>query len=486
MMFGATGRRIAASTLLEGEDYRLARDRAIELDEGSIAGIEDAADTSNVFAIPALANAHDHARAVPSSAYGVYARPLEIWLQSLSLLPPVDPYLAAAVSLGRSAIGGSAAVMVHHTRPFGRDTTIPDEARAIARAARDVGVRVAFAVALKDRNPLVYGPHDTVLAALPVEARRVIETRLPAASPTPSEHIALVEEVADAAQGTGLDVQYGPTGAQWCTPALLEAVAEASEATGRRVHMHCLETIYQRDWADRAYQNGLLPALDAIGLLTPRLTLAHCTHARPEELALLAERGVTISVNAGSNLGLRSGIAPVREMVRQGCRIAMGLDGLALVAEDDALGEMRLNHALHGGLGFREDLPVSTCLRMAMRNGRRSVLGDDEGGTLQPGAPADILLLDRAALDPYDLPGGSDLHALLARGAKQYIQELIVGGRTIVQNGSLTGLDHKSLEAEMLSVFRSGLAKDDGLRPALAALELALADHYDADALGCC
>ena len=49
---------------------------------------------------------------------------------------------------------------------------------------------------------------------------------------------------------------------------------------------------YQRQWADANYPGGVVRMLDDIGLLSPRLTLAHCVWARPEELELLAERGV--------------------------------------------------------------------------------------------------------------------------------------------------------------------------------------------------
>ena len=85
----------------------------------------------------------------------------------------------------------------------------------------------------------------------------------------------------------------------------------------------CLETRYQRAWADTEFPDGIVSYLDAIGLLSPRLTLAHCTWARPDELELIAERGATISVNTSSNLGIRSGIAPLAEMVRRGCRVAL-------------------------------------------------------------------------------------------------------------------------------------------------------------------
>ena len=60
------------------------------------------------------------------------------------------------MSLSRSALGGAGAVMVHYTRVQGL-TDLPTEVAEVARAARDVGVRVGFAVAMRNRNPLVYG-----------------------------------------------------------------------------------------------------------------------------------------------------------------------------------------------------------------------------------------------------------------------------------------------------------------------------------------
>src|SRR4029450_11469645 len=109
--------------------------------------------------------------------------------------------------------------------------------------------------------------------------------------------IALVDAVASACASETFDVQYGPAGVQWCSDALLRGIAQASARTGRRVHMHLLETMYQREWADKTSPTGFVRFPDEIGLLSPRLTLAHCTWARPEDLELIAERRATISVN---------------------------------------------------------------------------------------------------------------------------------------------------------------------------------------------
>ena len=60
-------------------------------------------------------------------------------------------------------------------------------------------------------------------------------------------------------------VQFGPNGPQWCSDALLRAIAEASRRTGRRVHMHLLETRYQRAFADPEYPEGVVTRLKGSG-----------------------------------------------------------------------------------------------------------------------------------------------------------------------------------------------------------------------------
>jgi cytosine/adenosine deaminase-related metal-dependent hydrolase len=431
-----------------------------------------------------LVNAHDHGRPLRTSAIGAGGKPLESWLLHLALFPAVDPYLAALVALSHSALGGAGAVMMHYTRTQGF-TDLPIEAAEVARAARDVGVRVGFAVAMRDRNPLVYGPSETVLRQLSAEARAEIEGRFLHAPLTPSGFIALADEVAAAAAGPMFDVQYGPQGVQWCSDALLEAVADASVRSGRRVHMHLLETRYQRAWADATYPGGMLTHLDAIGLLSPRLSLAHCVWTRPDELELLAERGVTIVVNNSSNLHLRSGMAPVARMLERGCRVAFGVDGNALDEDDDALREVRLAHLLHAGTGFRPAMSREQLLRIAFANGRLSVTNKDDGGSIAAGAPADLLLLDWAALDDDRLREDIDpLDLLFARATSRHIRELIVDGRTVVKDGAVTGVDLPAARAEVLARMRAGMRDDAALAAALPALERSVAMHFEPDS--CC
>ena len=454
--------------------------RAITIAGGRFASIAPASApaTDRLLAMPALVNAHDHGRPISTSSIGADAKPLESWLHYLALFPSVDPYLAAALTFANSALGGTGTVMVHYTRTQGL-TDLPTEAAEVARAARDVGIRAGFAVSMKDRNPLVYGGSEALLAALPAEARAEIGRRLIYKPLSPADYMALVDDVAAAADGPGFNVQYGPNGVQWCSDELLQAVARASQRTGRRVHMHLLETKYQRQWADAAYPDGVVRMLDDIGLLSPRLTLAHCVWARPEELELLAERGVTISVNTSSNLHLHSGLAPAIEMRKRGCSVALGIDGKALDDDDDALRELRLSYLLHAGTGFDRALTRQQALQAAVGNGRFAVTNVNDGGLIEAGSAADMLLLDWTALGNDALREDIEpINMLFSRATARHIRELIVGGRTIVRDGRVTGVDRPAIRHAVLSQMRSGMARNTTLLSALSALDQAVARHY--------
>jgi cytosine/adenosine deaminase-related metal-dependent hydrolase len=172
---------------------------------------------------------------------------------------------------------------------------------------------------------------------------------LAAPQPDPAAQIARVEAIAAAVESPTFSVQFGPNGARWCSDELLGAIAEVSARTGRRIHIHFLETRYQRAFADAHYAEGVAARLERLGLVCDRLTLAHGVWARPEELDLMARHGVTLATNPSSNLHLRSGVAPVGDAWARGVKVALGVDASAVDEDDDIVREARLGHFLHAG-----------------------------------------------------------------------------------------------------------------------------------------
>lgn len=447
---------ISATSLFRNPDRGISDDVVLRHEGGVITDIAEGAGAGpSSFVIPAFVNAHDHARATASS-FGAVGMPLESWILRTALGTPVDPYLTAASALARSAKAGCAAMMVHYTRPSG---TMPllDEAKAVARAASDVGIRVAFALAVRDQNPIVYGDAEPVLAGLPGDQRRTIEDLFVRAPMSPQAYIELTDAIAAAIAGPMIDVQLGPAGVQWCSKPLLEAIAENSARTGRRIHMHLLETVYQRACADQNFPD-MVRWLRDTGFLSERLTLAHCIHARPDELEMIAASGARIVTNFGSNMHLRSGLAPIAAAHKCGCAIAVGVDGLALDEDDDILREMRLVQMVHGGLGFKPTWTPAEMFALAIRNGRRAT-GAPGNGELAPGNPADFAVIDLDRLDRDRIMPVDPMALLFARGNASLVKEVVVAGKTIVRDGVCTGVDLPAIEQELRAMYRTNVGK---------------------------
>jgi cytosine/adenosine deaminase-related metal-dependent hydrolase len=454
---------ILASSLFRGLDRGIADNVVLRHDDGVVIDIFEGAGPAGgprSFVIPAFVNAHDHARATASS-FGAVGMPLESWILRTALGTPVDPYLTAASALARSAKAGCAAMMVHYTRPSG---TMPllDEARAIARAASDVGIRMAFALAVRDQNPIVYGDAEPIFSGLSRDDRKTIEDLFVRAPMSPQAYIELTDAIASAIGSPMVDVQLGPAGMQWCSKPLLEAVAENSARTGRRIHMHLLETVYQRAWADQNFPD-MVRWLRDIGFLSERLTLAHCIHARPDELAMIAASGTRIVTNFSSNMHLRSGLAPIAAAYQCGCAIAVGVDGLALDEDDDILREMRLVQMVHGGLGFKQTWTPAELFALAIRNGRRAT-GAPGSGELVAGNPADYVVIDLDRLDRDRIMPVDPMALLFARGNASLVREVVVAGKTIVRDGVCAGVDLPAIEQELRAMYRANVGKLAGFR----------------------
>jgi cytosine/adenosine deaminase-related metal-dependent hydrolase len=475
---------ITANALFAGPDRGLLENVVLRHDNGIITSISEAApppSARRTFVIPAFVNAHDHARPTASS-FGAVNMPLESWIIRSAFGTPPDPYLAAASALARSAQAGCGSMMIHYTRPSGTMTLV-EEAKAIARAADDVGIRIAFALAVRDQNPIVYGDSEPVLSGLSAEDRKTVEEMFVKPAMSPRDYIELTDAIASAIAGPKIDVQLGPAGVQWCSRPLLEAIAENSARTGRRIHMHLLETIYQRAYADEHFPGGVVNYLRDIGLLTNRLTLAHCIHARPDELEIIAASGARIVTNFSSNLHLHSGLAPIAAAHQCGCAIAVGVDGLALDEDDDVIREMRLVQLAHGGLGFKRTWTRPEFFGLAIRNGRAAT-GAPGTGELAAGAPADFVVIDLDRLDRDAIMPVDPLELLFARGNASLVRDVVVDGRTIVRDGKPTGVDLAAIEQELRGMYRAGIKQFGGLQRAWAPLAGALS-HWFEKQLGC-
>lgn len=245
--------------------------------------------------------------------------------------------------------------------------------------------------------------------------------------------------------GGRLRAAFAPRFALSCSPALLEAVAALSEEHALLVHTHASENRDEVAWVRARTGGGNIAYLDAMGLATPRLCVAHCVWVDDAEQALLAARDVKVMHCPGSNLKLASGIAPVVAMRQRGICVSLGADGAACNNELDMFKEMRLAAGLQALTHGAGRLAAADVLQMATRDGARTVGLDDEIGSIEAGKRADLIVVDR---DRPHLAGSPDPYTALVYAARPSdVRTVLVDGRVVVDEYRLTTADMGAVTA---------------------------------------
>ena len=176
-------------------------------------------------------------------------------------------------------------------------------------------------------------------------------------------------------------------------PDLLVRCADTARSLGLKLHIHLCETRKEVD--DCLAEHGMTPVryLDSLGFLGPDVIAAHVVHVDPEEAAILAERGVTISHCPCSNLKLASGFFPYKLLQEAGCRITLGTDGASSNNNLDMREEMKFAALVSKACsGNPEVMPAAEAMDMACRQGAEAF--GINAGVIAEGKLADAILVD--------------------------------------------------------------------------------------------
>jgi 5-methylthioadenosine/S-adenosylhomocysteine deaminase len=441
------GRILAGSGKLVAADVLIQDARIIEVG-GSLAHPEaELLDARGKIIIPGLVNGHTHGH--NNLMKGVADRwaleDLLSWGPALyGMRSPRDHYLSAALGAIEMLRAGCTAA---HDMIMVLPVPSVEAMQATVEAYQDVGLRASIGLSMTD-IPL----HETIPGLLG-EVPDDIAQSLRSVRPAPRRQLleiteACIERWHGAADGR-IQITCAPNVPGQCSDELLDGFGELMARHRVRMHTHVAETKVQALHAERRWGRSLVEQLHTIGLLGPSLGAAHGVWLSPTDIDRVAEAGCVVIHNPASNLKLASGIAPVRQLLAAGARVALGTDG-AITSDNQNLFEaMRLAALLaRVGMPYQNEVWIDapSVLRMAMSGGA-AVLGmDKQLGAVVPGHQADLVLLDQKTVTLSPLHDITNALVYSETGAA--VDTVLVDGEVRLQAGRIIGLDEHALLAE--------------------------------------
>ena len=225
-----------------------------------------------------------------------------------------------------------------------------------------------------------------------------------------------------------------------------ERIRMLSDQLDLPVHCHVHETAHEVAESQQKFGQRPLARMDRLGLVNDRLIAVHMTQLTDAEIALCAERGVSVAHCAESNLKLASGFCPVAKLHRAGVNVAVGTDGAASNNDLDMFGEMRSAALLAKGVaGDASAFDAAAALRAATLGGAKALGFDHLVGSIEPGKQADLACVDLGQIET------QPLHHVISQLAyacgRQHVSDVWIAGEAKLREQVLVDMDPAALVA---------------------------------------
>lgn len=392
-------------------------------------------DLSGFIVLPGLINTHHHfyqtlTRAIP----GAQDANLFHWLKTLypiwARITPEAVSVSTQIALAELALSGCTTAC-DHLYLFPNGSRLDDE----IQAAQDVGLRLHAS-----RGSMSLGESE---GGLPPDSVVESETRIL------EDAQRLIETYHDPEPGAWTQIVLAPCSPFSVTADLMRESAIMARAYRVRLHTHLAETQDEEIFCLEKFGYRPVDYMETLGWLGEDVWFAHAVYVNPKEIVHFADTGCGVAHCPSSNMRLASGIAPVTEMLTQGVKVGLGVDGSASNDSSHMLAEARqamllarLRSGLEGAsLSSLEAPPLMTArqaLELATRGGA-AVLGRSDLGSLEPGKCADFIAIDLNRL-AYAGAWHDPVAAIL------FCQPLnvdfnVVGGKFVVKDQQLVTID---------------------------------------------
>ncbi len=391
---------------------------------------EEILDAAGKIVMPGLVCAHTHyygafarGMAIPGDAPANFVQILErLWWKLDRALTLEDCYDSALVCLVDAIRHGTTTLIDHHASPEAIDGSLD----YLAQAVIESGLRSCLCYEVTDRNG-----EEGALAGI---AENVRFLRRLQAHPHPR-----------------LAATFGLHASFTVSNETLALCRQAAAGLDTGYHIHVAED--KADQADSLKKYGVrvLERLEQQEILGPKTITAHCVHIDAFEMDTLRATGTNVTHQPRSNMNNAVGIADVPAMLKRGINVALGNDGFY----NNMFVEMHVAYLLQKVRTLDpRTFPGDALMQVAFANNTRlaGVFWPKPVGVLEPGALADVILLDYYPFTPFT--DGNYPWQMVFGMDGSHVTHTICGGKLLMKDRRLLTLDEEEIAAKAIEASK--------------------------------
>ncbi len=236
-----------------------------------------------------------------------------------------------------------------------------------------------------------------------------------------------------------ISFSIGPHAIYTVSGKLLQWVDDFAKEHDVLIQMHLAETEEEVQNSIRDFGYTPVRYLHHLGVLSPRLLIAHGIHVDKEEIKMLADAGVAVAHNPASNMKLASGMKFMFDEMREvGIRVGLGTDGCASSNNLDMIEAMKLASLL--GTVWRKDpeaVSAEDIFQSATADG--AAIARLKAGRIEKGFLADLSLVDLNL--PEFVPNFNFVSNLVYSANGSCIDTVICDGKVLMRGRKVVGED---------------------------------------------
>ena len=399
---------------------------------------DEVLDLKGHIVFPGLVNTHHHfyqtlTRAVPA------AQDVNLfnWLKTLypiwARLTPEDIFISTQTALAELALSGCTTAS-DHLYLFPNGSKLDDE----IAAASEVGLRLQAS-----RGSMSLGESQ---GGLPPDS--VVDTE----DNILKDSQRLIEKYHNAKTGAMTQIVLAPCSPFSVTGELMKQSAKLAREYGVHLHTHLAETEDEEQFCLDKFGYRPVGYMQSVDWIGDDVWFAHAVWVNHEEIDLFAKHKCGVAHCPTSNMRLASGIAPVKNYLKAGVNVGLGVDGSASNDGSHLLAEVRnamlVSRVNDGMTGFSLSNDPSRKLMTAREAlhlgtvGGAAVLGRKDIGSLEAGKCADFFAVN---LNRIGYAGMHDPVAAVVFGQPANVDYTVVNGKFIVREGQLVTVDERKL-----------------------------------------